>query len=194
MLTYDKITTAINLKNKQMKNVLFIAVLLISGTLLAQESPKEVKQETEVTTVKTDHGDKISAKSVKVVTKETSDIKLDEKNQDRVASGKKVEKEVYVDNDDNTGYQFSTKETYYISDGGSYVFSPHNQGFGINFNEDNDTTVESAKSWVSSNDEYYIVEGESHSGIGHFNTNGDFVVEYYNKDTQKVAVKVYQKN
>ena len=177
-----------------MKNLLFSAVFLISGTLLAQDNPKEVKQETEVTTVKTNHGDKTSAKSVKVVTKETSDIKLNKNNQDRVKSDTKVEKEVYVDNDDNTGYQFSTKDTYYISDGGSYIFSPHNQGFGINHNQDNATSVESAKSWVSSNDEYYIVEGEAHSGIGRFNANGDFVVEYYNKDTQKVEVKIYKKN
>ncbi|MCM4154241.1 hypothetical protein DHD05_21850 [Arenibacter sp. N53] len=177
-----------------MKNLSFITVLLISGTLLAQENPKEVKQETEVTTVKTNHGNKISAKSVKVVTKETSDITLDKSNQDRVNSETKVEKEVYVDNDDNTGYKFLTKETYYISDGGNYAFSPNDQGFGINYNPDNSTSVESAKSWASSNEDYYIVEGETHSGIGHFNTNGDFVVEYYNKDTQQVDVKIYQKN
>ncbi|MCK0147227.1 hypothetical protein MWU78_16330 [Arenibacter sp. F26102] len=177
-----------------MKNLLFSAVLLISGTLLAQENPKEVKQETEVTTVKTNHGNKISAKSVKVVTKETSDIKLDKSNQDRVKSDTKVEKEVYVDNDDNTGYQFLTKETYFISDGGKYAFSPNDKGFGINFNPDNATSIESAKSWASSNDDYYIVEGETHSGIGRFNTNGDFVVEYYNKDTQQVEVKIYKKN
>tara|TARA_R110002049_G_scaffold68166_2_gene176862 strand:+ start:4724 stop:5257 length:534 start_codon:yes stop_codon:yes gene_type:complete len=177
-----------------MKNLSFITVLLISGTLLAQEIPKEVKQETQVTTVKTNNGEKITAKSVKVVTKETSDIKLDKSSQDRVKSSTKVEKEVYVDNDDNTGYKFLTKETYYISDGGHYAFSPNDQGFRINYNPDNAASVESAKSYASSNEEYYIVEGEKHSGIGHFNTNGDFVVEYYNKDTQQVDVKVYQKN
>ena len=177
-----------------MKNVSFIIVLLISGTLLSQENPKEVKQETEVTTVKTNHGDNIPAQSVKVVTKETSNIELGKNNEDRVKSGTKVEKEVYVDNDDNTGYNILTKETYYISDDGNYVFSPNKQGFGIISNPENDGSVESAKSWASTNNEYYIVEGESHSGIGRFNANGDFVVEYYNKDTQQVEVKIYKKN
>ena len=182
-----------------MKNLVFVAALILSGTLFAQEKPKEVKKETEVKTVKTNNGEKIISKRVKVVTKETSDIKLDENDknkidQDRVKSTIKVEKDVYVDNDDNTGYNFLSKETYYISDDGSYAFSPNKMGFDINYSPENETPIEIGKSWVSSNASYYIVDGETHSGIGHFNTNGDFVVEYYNKDTQQVEVKTYKKN
>ena len=182
-----------------MKNLLFIAALMISGTLFAQEKPTEVKQVTEVKTVKTSHGQKITEKKEKVVTRETSDIKLDENDknkidQDQVNSITKVEKEVYVDNDDNSGYNFLAKETYYISDGGNYAFSPNKKGFNINFNSENDKSVEIGKSWVSSNEAYYIVDGETHSGIGHFNIKGDFVVEYYNKDTKQVEVKTYLKN
>ena len=64
----------------------------------------------------------------------------------------------------------------------------------MNYNPATNESVEIGKSWVSSNAAYYIVDGETHSGIGHFNANGDFVVEYYNKDTQQVEVKVYKKN
>ncbi|MEB8329920.1 hypothetical protein OO009_11190 [Flavobacteriaceae bacterium KMM 6897] len=182
-----------------MKNLLFIAALIVSGTLFAQEKPKEVKKETEVKTVKTNSGAKTTAKSVKVVTKETSEIELDEKDknkidQDRVKSTTKVEKEVYVDNDDDTGYNLFTKETYFISDGGNYAFSPNERGFGMHYHPEKDKSKEIGNSWVSSNEAYYIVDGETHSGIGHFNANGDFVVEYYNKDTQQVETKVYQKN
>lgn len=182
-----------------MKNVLLIAAFILSGTLFAQEKPTEVKKETEVKTVKTNHGVKTSEKSVKVVTKETSNVELDENDknkidQSRVKSTTKVEKDVYVDNDDNTGYNMLSTETYFISDGGSYAFSPNEKGFGMNFNSEDDASVEIGNSWVSSNKAYYIVDGEAHSGIGHFNTNGDFVVEYYNKDTQQVEVKVYKKN
>ena len=178
-----------------MKNLLFIAALILTGTLFAQEKPKEVKQETKVKIVKTNDGQKITKKKEKVVTLETTEIEFDENDknktdQDRVNSNTKVEKVVYVDNDDNNGYNFLTKETYYISDGGNYAFSPNKNGFCIN----NDKSIEIGKSWVSSNEAYFIVDGEAHSGIGHFNTNGDFVVEYYNKDSQQVEVKTYLKN
>lgn len=190
---------AYKFKNKQMKNLLFIAALILSGTLIAQDKPTEVKKETEVKTVKTNHGAKTTAKSVKVVTKETSNIELDENDKDkidqsRVEATTKVEKDVYVDNDDNTGYNMLTTETYFISDGGTYAFSPNDKGFGMNFNSEADDSVEIGNSWVSSNKAYYIVEGEAHSGIGHFNAEGDFVVEYYNKDTRQVEVKTYKKN
>ncbi len=182
-----------------MKNLLFIAALILSGTLIAQEKPTEVKQETEVKTVKTNHGDKVSKKSVKVVTKETANVELDKSDKDkidqsRVKATTKVEKEVYVDNDDSTGFNMLTTETYFVSDGGTYAFSPNEKGFGMNYNPEDDASVEIGKSWASSNDGYYIVDGEAHSGIGHFNDNGDFVVEYYNKDTQQVEVKIYKKN
>ncbi len=182
-----------------MKNLFLIAAFILSGTLLAQMEPTEVKKETEVKTMKTNHGDKVSKKSVKVVTKETANIELDKKDKDkidqsRVKATTKVEKDVYVDNDDKTGYTMLTTETYFVSDGGTYAFSPNEKGFGMNYNPEDDASVEIGKSWASSNQGYYIVDGEAHSGIGHFNANGDFVVEYYNKDTQQVEVKVYKKN
>jgi|TARA_R110000737_G_scaffold253568_1_gene262918 hypothetical protein len=103
--------------------------------LFTQKKPKEVKQETEVKTVKTNHGEKVTKKSVKVATRETSNIELDknDKNnknkidQDRVSSTIKVEKEVYIDNDDS-GYNSLSKETYYISKGRTYIFSPIEKG------------------------------------------------------------------
>ncbi|MGY8915561.1 MAG: hypothetical protein ACKVJF_10840, partial [Flavobacteriales bacterium] len=139
-----------------MKNLFFIAALIISGTLFAQEKPTEVKKETEVKTVKTNHGAKTSEKSVKVVTKETSNIELDENDknkidQSRVKATTKVEKDVYVDNDDNTGYNMLTTETYFVSDGGAYAFSPNDKGFGMNFNPEDDESVEIGNSWASSN-------------------------------------------
>lgn len=182
-----------------MKNLLFIAALLVSGGLFAQEKPTEVKKETEVKTVKTNHGKNTTEKSVKVVTKESANVELDKNDKDkidqsRVKSTTKVEQEVYVDNGDAKGYNMLTKETYFVSDGGSYAFSPKENGFGMSMNAENDASVVIGESYASSNEAYYIVEGEAHSGIGHFNANGDFVVEYYNKDTRQVETKTYKKN
>ncbi|MEJ1222933.1 hypothetical protein [Sediminicola sp. 1XM1-17] len=182
-----------------MKNLFLIAAFILSGTLLAQVEPTEVKKETEVKTVKTNHGDKVSKKSVKVVTKSTANVELDENDKDkidqsRVESTAKVEKEVYVDNGDANGYNFLNKETFYVSEGGNYAFSPNKQGFGMTFTPENEESVAIGNSWVSSNEGYYIVDGETHAGIGHFNANGYFVVEYYNNDTKQVEVKVYKKN
>ncbi len=182
-----------------MKNLFLIAAFILSGTLLAQMEPTEVKKETEVQTVKTNHGGKVTKKSVKVVTKETANVELDKNDKDkidqnRVGATTKVEKEVYVDNGDSSGYNMLTKETYFVSDGGNYAFSPNEQGFGMTFNPENEASVEIGNSWISSNEGYYIVEGETQSGIGHFNANGDFVLEFYNNETRQVEVKVYKKN
>lgn len=181
-----------------MKNTILALALLLSITLIAQENPREVKQETEVKTITVNDGEKISEKKVKVVTREESDVELDENdlkkvNQNRVESNIKVEKTVLVDNDDDDTYDTITKETYYIIGEEKYLFTPKKRGFEIAFNNDKDKFIKTGKAWNSSANDYYIVNGNMHSGIGYFDANGNFVVEYYNKDTDQVEVKRYLK-
>lgn len=176
-----------------MKRVIYIGVLLITNTLFAQEQPKEIKEEVEVKTVKVKDNEKTTENKVKVVTRETSQVELDENdinkvNQNRLPTTSKVEKMVYVDN------AVLTNETSYKMDEGNYVFSPSAAGFEMSQSTSNNQSQNIGRSWASSIKGYYIVDGASHSGIGYFDQNGNFVTEYYNKDTKQVEVKTYLKN
>ena len=181
-----------------MRKLLIMFALIITGNAFAQEKPKEVKEETEIKTVKIKDDKQIKEKKLKVVTRETESVELDEKdkykvNQDRVKAPKKVEKMVFVDNDDDSTYDLLTKETYYIIGDEKYLFTPNNKGFDIAFNRDEDKFVKVDKVWATSTDGYYLLNGQMHSGIGYFDKDGNFTVEYYDKDTDKIEVKTYMR-
>ena len=176
-----------------MKHIIYMGVLLFAGTLFAQVQPKEVKEEVATKTVKVKDNEKTTENKVKVVTRETSNVELDEKdrnqvNQNRLPGTTKVEKMVYVDSN------VLANDTSFKMDEGNYVFSPNETGFEMSQSTQNNQSQNIGKSWASSIKGYYIVEGPSHSGIGYFDQNGNFVTEYYNKDTKQVEVKTYQKN
>lgn len=182
-----------------MKYIIYVGLFLFAGIVFAQDKPKEVKEEMEVKTVKVKDNEKTTENKVKVVTRETSTVELDEKdknkvNQDRLPAITKVEKKTYVDNDASNKYDILTTETYYKTDDGNYVFSPSEQGFQISHAKgENHPQNIIGKSWPTSLKGYYIVDGASHSGIGYFDQNGNFVTEYYNKATKQVEVKTYLK-
>ncbi|WP_338358138.1 hypothetical protein [Yeosuana marina] len=184
-----------------MKNVIVLIAILLSVNLFAQEASTEVKKETEVKTIKTKDADKTTEKKIKVVTSETASVELDKKdknkvNQDRIGATKKVEKTVSIDNDDDNNYDVLSQETYYILGEENYRFTPNEKGFDITFdkNKDNNHFIKVGKAWTTSNDGYYILNGEMHSGIGYFDSNGNFAVEYFNKETNQVEVKTYMRN
>lgn len=96
-----------------MKNILLMLSLVVIGAAYAQEKPKEVKEEVEVRTLKSKDEDKTVEKKLKVITRETASVELDEKdknktNQDRVKSPKTVEKTVMIDNDGDNAYDVLT--------------------------------------------------------------------------------------
>jgi hypothetical protein len=184
-----------------MKNLILVIAIMLSANLFAQESPKEVKKETEVKIIKTKDADKTTEKKVKVITSETESVELDKKdknkiNQNRIGATKKVEKTVIIDNDDDDNYDVLTQETYYILGDETYMFTPNKKGFDIAFDKkkDNNHLIKVGKAWTTSNDGYYILNGDMHSGIGYFDSNGNFAVEYFNKETNQVEVKTYMRN
>jgi len=175
-----------------MKHVIYICLFLFAGTVFSQEQPKEVKEEVEVKTVKVKDNEKTTENKVKVVTRETSDVELDENdknqvNQDRLPATTKVEKMTYVNNN------VLTSETSFKTNDGNYMFSPNETGFEMSQSTENNQSINVGKSIASSIKGYYIVDGGSQSGIGYFDQDGNFVTEYYNKDTKQVEVKTYLK-
>ncbi|WP_405293002.1 hypothetical protein [Algibacter sp. Ld11] len=180
-----------------MKNYIYMFVLLICGTAMAQEKPKEIKQETFEKTVKYNNGEGIIESKLRVISRETSNVELasDDKekvNQDRVATTKKVETMVMVDDDLDPDFDLLSKETHFVSDNKSFKFSPIDGGFNIVFDNNDKEFVVVGKAWSTKNPGSYIVEGKTYNGIGYLNENGEFIVEYYNKDAKKIEKVSYK--
>ncbi|XMO86203.1 hypothetical protein AAFN75_15540 [Algibacter sp. AS12] len=181
-----------------MKNLVYIIVLVFSSTIMAQEKPSEVKEEVEVKTIKYKDSDSTTESKVKVITRETSNVKLEgadaEKiNQNRVSTTKKVEKMIMVDDDADPAYDFLTKETFYISEDKNYKFTPNKKGFDIAFNNNTNQFVKTGNAWESSTNGHYIVSGENKNGIGYFDSEGNFIVEYYDYNLKDIMKIKYNK-
>lgn len=182
-----------------MKNYIYIVVLLISGATIAQEKPKDVKIETIEKTIKYNDGDEVTESRLKVISRETSEVKLasDDKNklnQERVPTRKKVETMILVDDDSDSDYDFITKETKFSNENKNYKFTPSIEGIDITFDNNSNEFIPVGKAWNSQKPGSYVVKSETYNGIGYFNQEGDFVVEYYNVDTQSLKTMVYEQN
>ncbi|MFL1012853.1 hypothetical protein [Flavisericum labens] len=182
-----------------MKNLVYLLAMFVFTAAWSQEKPKEVKQETEVETVKYNDGSSTTEKKVKVVKRESADVKLNDKhqnkvNQDRVKATKKVEKIVMIDNDGDSGYEILTKETSFVNDNSEYKFIPNNnKGFDIVFDSKNKKAVKVGKAWTAKVNGGYIISGKMQNGFGYFDQEGNFIIEYYDEDSNAVETKIYKK-
>ncbi|WP_158850066.1 hypothetical protein [Algibacter sp. L1A34] len=180
-----------------MKNYIYIVVLLICGTAMAQEKPKDIKEETIEKTVKYNNGEEVTESKLKVISRETSSIELsmddmEKVNQERIASTKKVETMVMVDDDLDPDYDLLSKETHFVSDDKNFKFSPNDGGFNIVFDNNDNEFVVVGKAWSTKNPGSYIVKGETYNGIGYLTEKGEFVVEYYNSDSESIETISYK--
>lgn len=182
-----------------MKNLACAFAVLICGTVTAQKTPTEIKEETTVKTVTYHNGDSTKEGKIKVVSKETSNVKLDKAdankvNQDRVAATKKLQTTIMVDNDKDAAYDILTKDTYYISANNEYKFSPDESGFIIAMSDDKNKYKDIGKAWTTQSSRNYIIKGKKYDGIGYFDKDGSFTVEYYDDNSKTIkAMKFDEK-
>lgn len=177
-----------------MKNLILAFALLVYAGAIAQEKPKEVKEETTERIIKVKDNEGTKEKKVKVITRETSEVALDENdknkvNQDRVETPKKVERKVLVSTNEGSDYALLSQETYFVMEDKNFVFIPTQRGFSIS-NIDN-KSVDVGKVWSTNTDGYYIFNGQMKNGIGYFNSDGNFTVEYYDKKSDAIIIETY---
>ncbi|MEW4924454.1 hypothetical protein [Algibacter sp. 2305UL17-15] len=189
-----------------MKNIIYVLVILIYGTAMAQEKPaqekpahekpKEINTEITVKRIQYEDGDEIK---VNVVTRETSDVKFDKNdtlkvNQERLPITQNVEKTVTFSGDSSdTSDELVSKGTHYISEDKNYKFTPSDKGFDIYLETEKNEFVIFSKVWSSNNKDSYVVKGENYNGVGYFNEKEEFVVEYYDEDSGSIKTKTYKK-
>lgn len=182
-----------------MKYLASAIAILICSTATAQETPTETVKETKVKTVKFEEDGKTKEGKIKVITKETANVKLDaddkyKLNQDRVAATTKVQTTIMIDDDADTAYDILTRETYFINEDMNYKFSPDSSGFMMALANDKNEFVDIGKAWNTHTPGSYIIKGETYNGIGYFK-DGMFVVEYYDETSESIkTVKYNQKN
>lgn len=174
---------------------LILSVFILTSFVLNAQTDKVV-----TSTVKKDV--KISEKGVpyatkvKVVTEKTEENKFDpaqkhQLNQDRIPSPVSVTKTVMIDNDKDPFYEKSVKIKYYTYKGRKYSFNVEDNSVLIHYNLD-DNDIVSARAFKSRNNRFYIINGAEFNGVGYFNTEGDFVIEYYNKVTNDTEIAVFE--
>ena len=181
-----------------MKNLIYtgLAVLVISTSAFAQNKNKEVKEETKVKTTKIKDNEKTVENKIKVITRENSEVVLDKKdefktNQQRIQSPSKVEKMVLIDNDDDMAYDLITKDTYYKLGNEKYVFMPNKKGFDIAFDNNEDKFVKMGKAIHAHKSDHFIIKDKNKTGIGFFDSEGNFMVQFYNDSNDKIESKTY---
>ncbi|CAM1366758.1 hypothetical protein [Tenacibaculum soleae] len=178
-----------------MKN-LFIGLLLV-GVITTVNSQTEVVKTTKVE--KSQKVDKNGVKyntKVKVVTEKSQKVKFNPNqknklNQKIVDSPITVTKNIMVDNDKDPFYDTKTKVTYFKYKQVKYDFLINQNDLLITYKlKDKDIT--SAKALKSINNNFYVVAGNDFNGVGYFNSQGDFIVEYKDKKSDKLEYATFE--
>ncbi|TCP28400.1 hypothetical protein EV195_101576 [Tenacibaculum skagerrakense] len=168
-----------------MKKII-LTTLLISVISFVNAQKTDVIESTEVVeNPEVSEDGTLYSTKVKVITRKAQKNKFDPKqkhqlNQDRVASPVSVDKIIMIDNDMDPFYDKTTIIKYYKYKGRKYNFQVEKNNLLISYST-NSNTVNSAKAYKSRNNRFYIVTGNDFNGVGYFNSNNDFVLEYYDK-------------
>ncbi|TYB76264.1 hypothetical protein [Bizionia myxarmorum] len=178
-----------------MKTILYVGLFLISSSLLAQEKSRDMSQETETKTVRIDDGRKVVEKKVKTTTTEENEVRLSEEDvnkvdQERIISDsdKKITQTIEIDNDVDPFYDSEIESMNYQQDGKNYRFVRTTAGFDIATPESKANYGSAIK---STNSNEYVIKMNEFSGTGYFNSDGNFVIEYYDKERDALIQKEF---
>lgn|SRR5690554_652704 len=186
------------LKFIKMKNVLYIVVLMFTTVIFAQNKPKNVSEETTTKTIKVDDGSQVLEQKVKITTREEQQIELDAKdknkvNQDIVSSPSKVTQTIEVATEKDPMYDSKTETIYYNYNDESYIFKKNNKGFLVSeLASDSEMNFGNVLRTSRANNYYFV--SDDYTGIGHFDSNNNFVIEYYDASKEAIVRKVFNLN
>ncbi|WP_417889800.1 hypothetical protein [Xanthomarina gelatinilytica] len=179
-----------------MKHLIYIAAFLVPTVFFAQEKPTNVSEETTTKTVTVDDGREVVEKKVKVTKREEQQIKLAESdkhkvNQDVVDSPSKVTQTIEVDNDMDPFYDSKTKSVYYTYNDDNYIFKRNDNGFIVS-EVGADAGMKYGHGMSTSRANNYVFSSKDYNGIGYFDANNNFIVEYYDADSNTIVKKVFK--
>ncbi|WP_299336604.1 hypothetical protein [uncultured Psychroserpens sp.] len=176
-----------------MKHLIYVFSLLMITGAYAQNKPVDRVKETKVKTVKVNKDGEIVENKVKIVTTKEQEVKTDPDykgtiDAPRVFPKVKVTKEISIDNDRDPFYDSKDTMMYYNKSDNRFAFKSNDKGFIIF--EENEKPFGLAIQ--STNKQYYLLDLNTNSGVGYFDKKGNFIVEYYNKDTGMMIVEAFE--
>jgi len=174
-----------------MKNIAVVIALALGFTVNAQVNQNVTKEST-TTTVKVNDG----TGTKKLVRTKNTESKSELELKD--AESKKLNKDAYettpqvttstsVERDNGFNARVGQISNYQYN-GSNYIFVSDKTGYRIATPDNKDY----AKLRRTSNGQY-IFRGANTTSVGHFNANGDFVVETYDDKTDGITVETYTK-
>ena len=169
--------------------ILGVFTLLFTLSGVAQNKNTQTEVKTTVTTIKDSEGEKKMVKSE--VTKEVQNIELEAekpgtKNIPTVNSPVQVTKSTAVNVNGVTSVVDVDHSTYYYSDGKKYQLKAEPNGYTMYMPEGNYNALLRR----TSNNNYFYVNKNKYS-FGYFDGDGNFILETYNKKTDKVTVEKF---
>lgn len=166
-------------------------MFFLAGNVFAQEKPKNVSEEVETKTIKVNNGREVVEKKVRVTTTEEQSIVFDEKDKNKkdkdiVESPVKVKKTIEIDDDKDNSYDSKVEVGFYEFEGKRYHFKKMNNGFLVSTeNKQNPNDFGNIIRFNKEN--HYLFRNADTFGIGYFNPQGNFVIEYYDKKTGELV-------
>lgn len=157
---------------------------LIVSSAFAQNAPIETTNETIIKKVKIENQDDVITNKVRVETTKEQLVMTDSSfgsstNADRVFPKVKVTKTINIDNDKDPFYDSDAIIQYYILNDDTYEFKTNNKGFTI-FKNNMDPFAMATR---SNSGQFYFLTMEPYTGVGYFDENSNFIVEYFNSET-----------
>lgn len=180
-----------------MKNLIFIfSFLMLTGAYAQEKKPIDKMEET--TTTKTtinNNGEEVSENTVKVTTKKEQLIKTKQlegntTNGYKVDTPIKVTKMIQIDRDSDPFYDIADKTVYYNLNGEKFTLTSNSNGFLMATPSD----ISYGEAMKSASNHFYLMTIKGHPGVGYFDSNGNLIVEYYDKVNNVMMMESYEMN
>ena len=167
-----------------MKKLIYASFILLISYGFAQEAPVDKIEETKIRTVEFNQDGNTITNRVRVNTMKEQLVLTDSSfesstNADRVFPKVKVTKTITIDNDNDPFYDSEATIQFYILNDDTYEFKANNNGFTI-FKTNLDPFAAATR---TNSGQFYLLEMDEYTGVGYFDEDSNFVVEYKNSET-----------
>ena len=112
-------------------------------------------------------------------------------NQDRVLAPIAVTKTFMIDNDKDPFYDKVTKVKYYNMGDKKYAFRAEGNSLNMSYIVDEEE-VNIGKAIRSQRNNYYVISSKEMNGVGYFTKENDFVLEYYDQESDDTKIVVFE--
>lgn len=176
--------------------ILALSLLTCSGLIAQEKAPVDKMEATKTTTTTVDkNGEKVILSKVKETTRKEQVIKTQQRggntvNGDKIDTPIEVTKTMQIDSAWDPFYDVSVKSKTYDFNGEQMTFSSNDSGFLMSSTDD----ASYGEARETSNRHLYLTTTKGHPGVGYFDSNGSFVIEYYNKEQNMMVTEIYKLN